>query len=85
MPEQAHVDVEVLRHFFLGTEGELDWRVKKKSDQFTYGQVLTCHKAQGSSWPGVLVFDESDVFREDAAKWTYTAITRAAERVTVVI
>jgi exodeoxyribonuclease-5 len=85
VPEQAHVDVEVWRHFFLGTDGELDWKVKKLSDQFTYGQVLTCHKAQGSQWPGVLVFDESSVFREDAAKWTYTAITRAAERVTVVI
>lgn len=85
VPEQAHVDVEVLRNFFLGTEGELDWKVKKLSDQFTYGQVLTCHKSQGSQWPSVLVFDESDVFREDAAKWTYTAITRAAERVTVVI
>lgn len=85
VPGQAHVDVEVWHHFFLGTDGELDWKVKKLSDQFTYGQVLTCHKAQGSQWPGVLVFDESGVFREDAAKWTYTAITRAAERVTVVI
>lgn len=85
VPEQAHVDVEVLRQFFLGTEGELDWKIKKFSDQFTYGQVLTCHKAQGSQWPGVLVFDESSVFREDAAKWLYTAITRAAERVTVVV
>jgi exodeoxyribonuclease-5 len=85
MPQQEHVDTEVLDAFFLGTEGELDWKVKRHSDQFTYGQVLTCHKAQGSSWPGVLVFDESSVFREDAAKWTYTAITRAAERATIVI
>ena len=31
------------------------------------------------------VFDESRAFREDAAKWLYTACTRAAERVTVVV
>jgi exodeoxyribonuclease-5 len=83
--QQEHVDVEVLEHFFLGTEGELEWKVKRFSDQFTYGQVLTCHKAQGSQYDHVLVFDESSVFREDAAKWRYTALTRAAERVTVVI
>lgn len=85
VPEQAHVDVEVLREFFLGTDGALDWRVKRQTDQFTYGQVLTAHKAQGSQWPDVLVFDESHVFREDAEKWQYTALTRAAERVTMVI
>lgn len=83
-PKVAHVDVSVLRHFFLGTDSELDWKIKRKSDQFTYGQVLTCHKAQGSAWPHVLVFDESSTFREDADKWLYTAITRASERVTVV-
>jgi len=84
-PLLAHVDVNVLRDFFLGTEGDLDWKIKRKSDQFTYGQVLTCHKSQGSAWPHVLVFDESSAFREDADKWLYTACTRAAERVTVII
>jgi exodeoxyribonuclease-5 len=32
-----------------------------------------------------VVFDESRSFREDAAKWLYTAVTRAAEKVTVVV
>lgn len=85
VPGQEHVDVDVMREFFLGTEGHLDWKVKRLSDQFTYGQVLTVHKSQGSQWSDVLVFDESGVFREDAAKHQYTAITRASERVTVVI
>jgi UvrD-like helicase C-terminal domain len=31
------------------------------------------------------VFDESCCFREDRSRWLYTAITRAAERVTVVV
>jgi exodeoxyribonuclease V len=52
---------------------------------FDYGYAITCHKAQGSEFDAVLVFDESAVFREASRKWLYTAITRAAERVTVVL
>ena len=79
------VDISVLSPFFNGTEKDLDWRERRRADEFTYGWALTCHKAQGSQWDNVIVFDEGMAFREDAAKWTYTAITRAAEKVTVVV
>jgi len=49
-----------------------------------FGYCLTCHKAQGSQWGSVLVIDESRWFRADRWRWLYTAITRAADRVTVV-
>lgn len=84
-PGTSPVDITVPAQFFNGTEGELDWRKRREADEFTYGWALTCHKSQGSSWDNVLVFDESRAFREDAAKWLYTAVTRAAERVTVVV
>jgi exodeoxyribonuclease V len=51
---------------------------------FDFGYAITAHKAQGSEFDAVLVFDESAVFREYSRNWLYTAITRAAERVTVV-
>jgi ATP-dependent exoDNAse (exonuclease V) alpha subunit len=51
---------------------------------FDYGFAITCHKSQGSEWDSVLVFDESEVFRADAARWLYTAVTRASKRITVV-
>jgi exodeoxyribonuclease-5 len=52
---------------------------------FTFGYAITCHKAQGSQWDSVFVIDESWVWRkkQENFKWLYTAITRAAERVTV--
>lgn len=50
---------------------------------FDFGWVLTCHKAQGSEWPAVVVVDDSSAFGEDRWKWLYTAITRASERVTL--
>ena len=83
--KQAVVGVETPNEFFQGREKELDWKKLRKSDQFTYGYCLTVHKSQGSQWPNVLLFDESRVFREDAAKHLYTGITRAADKVTVVV
>lgn len=76
---------EVWQNFFDGTEKSVHWKDLKKTQQFTYGHVITVHKAQGSQWPAPVIFDESHVFREDARKHLYTAVTRASERVTVII
>jgi exodeoxyribonuclease-5 len=78
-------EVEVPAEFFTGDEKNLDWRVRKTVDEFTYGYALTVHKSQGSQWDNVLLFDESQIFRDQSAQHLYTAITRAAERVTVVV
>lgn len=59
------------------------WDIKEK-ECFDYGYALTTHKAQGSQWDKVYVFDESKIFKHDARKWLYTALTRAAKQVVVV-
>jgi exodeoxyribonuclease V len=78
------VEVAVLPEFFEGREDEIPLPARRESDEFTYGYALTVHKAQGSQWNDVMLFDESYAFREHRSRWLYTAITRAAERVTVV-
>ena len=60
-------------------------RSRRDSDQFDYGYALTVHKAQGSQWDDVVLFDESFAFREHRDRWLYTGLTRAAERVTIVV
>ncbi len=80
-----NVKVSVLPEFFLGQEETLPWQARKLSDEFDYGFALTVHKAQGSQWDRVVLFDESFAFREHRERWLYTAVTRAAERVTVVV
>jgi len=60
------------------------WDHDKEVQEFDYGNALTVHKAQGSQWPSVFVFDESWAFRKDAARWLYTAVTRAADKLVVV-
>ena len=49
--------------------------------QFTYGYAITTHKAQGSSWPRVLIIEEAFPFeRIEHARWLYTAVTRSEEK-----
>jgi exodeoxyribonuclease-5 len=83
--QQCPVQVVTHHSWLDGTENDLHWRDKKSYEPVDYGYVLSCHKSQGSQWDDVLVFDESSYFREDHKAWLYTAVTRAAERVTVVI
>ena len=82
--EARELGCEAVDHFILGRDGELNWWEASGLQQFDYGYALTCHKAQGSQWPNVMVFDESWVFKADRNRWLYTALTRAQEAVTVV-
>ncbi len=52
--------------------------------RFEFAYAITCHKAQGSEFDSVLVFDESWLFGEDRHRWLYTAITRAKKRLLIV-
>jgi len=79
------VEIEVPTQFFLGTEDTLEYSRRRESDEFDYGYALTVHKSQGSQFDNVLVIDESRVFKEDAAKWLYTAVTRAAQKIIIVV
>jgi exodeoxyribonuclease-5 len=72
------------RDFFSGQEEQMAWPIRRQYDEFTFGYSLTVHKAQGSQWDNVYLFNESYVFREEAARWLYTGVTRAAEKITVV-
>jgi ATP-dependent exoDNAse (exonuclease V) alpha subunit len=84
-PEEGLVKVSVLPEFFLGTEEQIPFSKRREFDEFDYGYALTVHKAQGSQWNEVVLFDESFAFREHRERWLYTGITRAAERLTIVV
>lgn len=77
--------VSVLQAFFEGGDEPPPWDVRRRSDEFDYGYALTVHKAQGSQWDHVVLFDESRAFREHWSRWLYTGITRAAKKLTLVV
>lgn len=57
-----------------------DWRDMRGLVESVWGYAITCHKAQGSQWENVIVFDDGlGRTAEDRARWLYTAITRAEQ------
>jgi len=85
-PEDAKWHQYVEAHKALFTGGEIDHWIRRDAQEFEYGYALTCHKSQGSQWNNVLLMDQSGSFpRHVQRRWLYTAVTRAAEKVTVKI
>jgi len=77
------VGVDAHTQYFRGRGSELAWWERKNAEEFDFGYALTVHKAQGSQWQDVILFDESWCFRADRYRWLYTGLTRAAEKVIV--
>ncbi len=78
--------VEAHRHHFMSDKPvQIPYWIRKEAQEFDYGYALTVHKSQGSEFDKVLVFDESAAFGKDAAKHLYTAVTRAAKELKVVM
>jgi len=68
-----HVLLDKERH-------DRDWKDKRDMVECSYGWAITCHKAQGSQWKNVIVYDDRlSRNPEDRNRWLYTAITRAEE------
>lgn len=53
-------------------------------NRFEYGYCISCHKAQGSEFDNVIIFDESFAFKEDKNRWLYTALTRARKKLILI-
>ena len=73
--------VEELRTYGIPAE-----TVSSGGRLFDFGYCLTCHKAQGSQFDHVVVIYERDQpNNEEARKWNYTALSRAATRLSVLV
>jgi len=68
---EDHVAYDHTRH-------DRDWKEKRLLTEATFGWAITAHKAQGSQWENVIVWDDGLGRSEiDRRRWLYTAITRA--------
>jgi len=78
------VTCDAHRCYFDGNPREdlVDPWFRNRANELDFGYALTVHRAQGSEWDRVLVFDEWRF--DDRKRWLYTAVTRAAESVVVV-
>lgn len=82
--DRGSAKIKLLKAAFEDVETEIPWQTRRRYDEFDYGYALTVHKAQGSQWNDVVLFNESFAFRDSRERWLYTAVTRAAETLTIV-
>lgn len=68
----------------MGTE-MLELPIEDAEELFELGWCITAHKAQGSGWHAVLVFqpDAMDPKKHMPTRWWYTAATRAEEHLVI--
>lgn len=64
-------------------EKKTKFKLREEVTICTYGYAVTAHKSQGSQWDEVFITGTSKLYGEPTtnARWLYTAITRAKERV----
>lgn len=79
----ALIEVKIPKGYFDPSE-PIDKYVLSAGDQMEPGYAISCHKAQGSEWPSILVYDESYCFREYRTNWLYTAVTRASDKLILI-
>lgn len=89
-------DINMDKKMIMTGEKCCDWKTaytigrnlnhkNKLPKEFTYGYVVTCHKAQGSQWEKVLIVEEKFPFdKTEHARWLYTALTRAEEKAVII-
>jgi len=82
-PERPHRHFLYKGHFddHVALDRERDRRdhwIKRGLIEAVWGWAITCHKAQGSQYETVIVYDDGlGRTPQDRARWLYTAITRA--------
>jgi len=79
---RAHFD----EYHTPGTIKALRWWDFQEAEEFDFGYAITVHKSQGSQWDHVILYDDKFFAwdKVNRSRWLYTAITRAAETITLV-
>lgn len=87
--EFSYLDLDVLTDLVGSINIEWDetgrrYSLKREIVICTYGYGIVCHKAQGSQWSKVYVQPPNYKPKWDEARWVYTAITRAINKLIMV-
>lgn len=78
MREKTFSTVDELRERGIDVE-----KMSEAGNLADFGYALTVHKSQGSSFKHAIVYMDMGREKDDWRRWAYTAVTRAAEKLTV--
>ena len=90
--EEVVMDYQALKEGKPFLTSEQAYQIYRRPDlknlepvEFNYGYAITGHRAQGSEWDKVLVFEEKFPFdKEEHARWLYTSCTRSSQKLVLV-
>ena len=90
--EEVIMDYQALKEGKPFLTSEQSYQIYRRPDlknlepvEFNYGYAITGHRAQGSEWDKVLVFEEKFPFdKEEHARWLYTSCTRSSQKLVLV-
>lgn len=84
--EMRKYDYDLYRRLVTINNGNKMRSIGKSAiTRFDFAYAISCHASQGSEFDNVLVFDESYAFRSNAYRWLYTAVTRAKQRLIIIV
>lgn len=94
--DDAYYDININYNLLQTETKDIDWRLEYKlgkmkkqygdllPKEFLYAYAITVHKAQGSEWDKVLIYEEDFPYEKiEHARWLYTAATRAADKLVI--
>lgn len=84
--EDIHMDYKIFTDKET-TVNKDNWKLfpkEKRALEFDYAYAITTHKAQGSEFDKVIVYDEWLGDREYHKKWLYTSVTRSRHMLVIV-
>lgn len=85
LPEMAKYDLNLYSKLVTEeSKNKNAARSKHIVTRFDFAYCISCHASQGSEFDDVVVIDESAVFRQNASRWLYTAMTRAKKRLILI-
>ena len=81
MQHEMYKDIRIDYRYIMASQANRKTFGRSFYNKFEYGYAITCHLAQGSEYPKVLIYDEHLGTQDYYRKWLYTAITRASDNI----
>lgn len=84
--ENLYSEIYKLKQYYFKKKKDHPEVVKNGFALFDFGYAMSVHKAQGSSWEKIILFERRNKYQDDDSwkRWLYTGITRAERSLLII-